>query len=184
MNGRLTAHQDRRLLPIVRGREVHDLGSGNCVLASRLIDHGARYVYAVDKRYKHEKLEGLPPRVQQVGEYFADWATRWPMIDVAFVSWPQQYAIEGLVTLACVAKTVIYLGSNFDCSACGSPELFRYLRTREVQVHMPDRHNTLIVYGKHLDARRALLPEEYAGLHREGEPYAYGSLSSEPQTAD
>lgn len=171
-------HNQRKLLERhIIGRQVHDLGSGDFVLSRLAIDLGARYVHAVDKRYKHGVLTGLPPRIRPVGEYFADYAKHNRALDVALISWPQQYAVDGLISLACVANTVIYIGSNFDGVSCGPTTLFRYLRTREVVAHLSHEVNSIIVYGKHLTGSRALLPEEYAGLYRE-KVYAYGSLSS------
>lgn len=176
----LSFKQERALRRFVAGREVHDLGAGGLKLSRCLIDLGARYVYAVDKRYKHvtERPEDLPPRIELMGEYFADYAKTHRMLDVAFISWPQQHAIEGLRMLACVATTVVYIGSNFDGNACGNPDLFRYFRTREVLSHVPDRPNTMLIYGRHLSEKRPLLPEEYAGLYPVEEPYEYGSLDA------
>lgn len=175
---KLTCDQSRALEPYVLGRNVHDLGAGDLELSVRLIDLGARFVTAVDKRFMwNEKVPpGLPPRIEVVGSYFVDYAMREKSLDVAFISWPPQHAIEGLVTLACNATTVVYLGSNFGGTICGNKQLFQYFRKREVQIHLPHERNTLIVYGKHIDHRRVLLPEEYAGLNQDGKVLEYGTV--------
>ncbi len=72
------------------------------------------------------------------------------------------------------ARTVIYLGSNFDGVSCGSEEMFHELSRREVLALVPHKFNSLIVYGSQRVQRR-LLPEEYAGLHRDATGwFAYG----------
>jgi hypothetical protein len=58
---------------------------------------------------------------------------------------------------------VIYLGKCTDWSMCGTPEMWRALRKREILVVSPDRYNTLIVYGPNEIERKAVL-EEIAGI--------------------
>jgi hypothetical protein len=50
---------------------------------------------------------------------------------------------------------------------CGYDGLWRALTAREVLTHIPDRRNTLIVYGPASRPNGRLLPEEYAALHQE-----------------
>lgn len=175
MRGRLSVEQCSVLTQYLKGRVVHDLGAGDLTLAGGLLELGARHIVAVDADYRWHK----PPvsiQVTLVGAYFDAYVATEPEIDVAFVSWPEQYAIQGLRSLVQRAKTVIYLGSNFDGTVCGSFDLWTHLRLRQVLATEPDRKNTLIVYGE-LGPRRPLLPEEYSALRCEMDDIRqFGSL--------
>jgi hypothetical protein len=160
--GNILPTQSKRIRPHVSGRKVHDLGCGHdLILSHELIDLGATEVVAVDT-YLPTQVEERPlnKSVRYIRNSFENVDD---VVDVAFVSWPSSHHSPGLIRLLSSASTVIYLGTCMDGLLCGSPELFRYLATREVLEHEPDRHNTLIVYGEK-KVNRSLLPEELAGI--------------------
>lgn len=161
MYGRLSDAQRAVVARHVAGKTVHDLGAGRLGLAATLIELGAKKVLAVDK----EPAWTNTPKtgVQYVRGYFRDYAPS--SIPVAFASWPQN-AATGLHRLLEQAPCVIYLGSNVDWSSCGYPLMWQQLSAREVLEHVPDRPNTLIVYGP-ARIERPGLPEEYAALDQE-----------------
>lgn len=148
----------------VSGRRVHDLGAGDCSLSVELIGLGAMEVVAIDK-------EAMPrvdiPELRQVRSKFLDVAAALveKPAEVAFVSWPVNNNVPGLVTILSEAEKVIYVGKNTDGSACGWPGLFKIaLVTREILDHVPERRNTLIVYGGFSEGDRPLVSEEIAAL--------------------
>ncbi len=163
--GKLTDEQEAVVRNFVAGYNVHDLGAGQLGMAAKLRDLGAHTVTAVDKIYRY--LPFSPPTlVTLVGEYFEEYAAHGHYIDVAFVSWPEAWRLDGIVDLLRTARVVIYLGSNFDGTACGTEDMFRHLSRRNVLALVPHKWNSLIVYGNDIVQRR-LLPEEYAALNRD-----------------
>lgn len=176
---RLSPEQTEALRRHVKGRVVHDLGAGLCNLSVALLDLGAKRVIAIEK----EKMPVLDrPGLVQVRASFQDAAGSedvehaWGRaeierarefvrsIDVAFLSWPPNYPVPGLLDLLERARSVVYVGKNTDSSACGWGRLFRLaLIPRRVLAHVPDPKNTLIVYGRVAGPRR-LLGEEFAAL--------------------
>ena len=68
---------------------------------------------------------------------------------------------------------VIYVGSNTSGNSCGTNALFAHFRERDVLAYVPERRNTLIVYGLRLPEPRALVHwEEHPSLF-EGECVAF-----------
>lgn len=187
--GKLTDEQEAVLRQFVMGYNVHDIGAGQLGLARKLIELGAHTVTAVDRVYAdfrnnnfNDCAPWVPPLpgITLVGEYFEEYARHGHFIDVAFVSWPEVYNQDRIVDLLRGARTIIYLGSNFDGTACGSEEMFRYLSQRNVLALVPHRRNSLIVYGNEHVTRR-LLPEEYAAPCRSSIGYlVYGDKMDEP----
>lgn len=158
--GQLNESQLKALGPLVHGKVIHDLGAGDLGLALELLKLGAAKVIAIDKEYNRTSFEDVPPEIELRHQYFQDMHDE---IDTAFVSWPANYD-NGLLRVLMQTKTIIYLGKNTDGSACGIPDLFRYLATRKVDTHVPSRYNTLICYTDHLDEQRQLLHEEAAAI--------------------
>lgn len=158
--GKLTQAQMRAVHGIVKGRVVTDIGAGNGHLSVALVGLGAAEVIAVDRDLVSL---GTLPKVRPVIAHFCEYKEE---IDVAFMSWPPQYGAQGLAEAAARAETVIYLGSNVDGSVCGPNDLWQVLRFREVLVYLPDRKNTLLVYGRK-EGKRPLMPEEFAALNME-----------------
>ena len=181
--GKLNDEQEAVVRQYVAGYNVHDLGAGQLGMAQKLIELGAHTVTAIDKIYSYSRPPwSPPPGVTLVGEYFEEYARHGHFVDVALVSWPEAYNSPqaGIVTLLKEARIVIYLGSNFDGTACGSEEMFRFLSQREVLALVPNKFNSLIVYGRELVHRR-LLPEEYAALNRDKAYCVYGAEIEELQ---
>lgn len=178
--GQLTDEQEAIVRQYVAGYNVHDIGAGQLGLSKKLLELGAHTVTALDKDYNHRLhlyQTGLP--ITLVGETFEEYARHGHFIDVAFVSWPETYQQFGIVQLLRDARITIYLGSNFDGTACGSKEMFEQLVMQEVLATVPHRWNTLIVYGNRRVVRRPLM-EELAALRRDdGPPYAY-SMYGDP----
>lgn len=173
--GELTPPQQATLAHWVLGKHVHDLGAGDTKLSRKLLELGAVHVTAVDKSYPASKSK--PLGLDLVAAWFHEYKAP---IEVAFLSWPTPlylfppapHYIQGLVDLCASAPIVAYLGSNFG-SRCGNVELWQHLGTRRVLGHVPDRRNTLIVYGSQ-GARipgQGLLPEEKAALYRDAIPF-------------
>jgi len=160
--GRLSPEQADAVKAHVEGKVVHDLGAGLCELAVEIARLGAKKVIAVDK-------EPMPivddPRVERRQGYFGCVAA--DVIDVAFVSWPQNQESIVLLRLLEYAESVVYLGSNTGGNACGWPGLFESFLHRRVAVYVPERPNTLIIYRERLKKPRKLEDakgEEYTAI--------------------
>lgn len=164
--GTLTKEQAKYVQHFVAGRVVTDLGAGDCELARLLKKLGASKVIAVDKNGPIMKES---KGVSCVRSYFSDY--REP-IDVAFLSWPINWHVEGLIPALARASTVIYLGKTTDGMMCGWLTMWRHLSARTVLAEYPNPNNTLIVYGAPCGPR-ALLPDEEAGLDKSGRVHDY-----------
>jgi len=157
--GRLYPSQRNFVEHAVRGKVVHDLGAGFLGLAHELLNLGATEIIAIDRF----EMPEATANIKRLQGYFHDYHEP---IDTAFVSWPINWQDLGLLEAIDRASTVIYLGSNHDGNMCGFHEFWAHLRQREVLAHVPERRNTLIVYGpKHVE--REELPEEHAALNTE-----------------
>jgi hypothetical protein len=163
--GSVLPEMDTILAPLVRGQEVWDLGAGTTLGgAHHLLDLGAAKVIAVDKSaIPKAACKGRP--IPRVHSYFHDVSVPEAGIKVALLAWPENHRLVGLIKILRRCETVIYLGSNVGGNACGWSELWDYFHFREVVAYVPDRRNSLIVYGRHTDPehRRPLLGEEAAG---------------------
>lgn len=163
-HGRLTRTMERQIATVIRGREVWDMGAGDLTHARKLVELGASKVIAVDKGYAdhHE----APAGIEMVGAYYEHITLPEGIIDVMFLSWPTNTpAIHGLLPLIEVARTVIYLGCNTGGTSCGTPEMWMRLASRSILAHVPNRQNTLIVYGDYLtEGGRKFVLEERGGL--------------------
>jgi hypothetical protein len=167
-HGRLTEEQERVLQDYVHGEIVFDLGAGDCSLAAYIHHLGASHVVAIEK----ENLISLCPdeiegRRLRFSELATELLARGETIDVSFISWPINRYMPALNTLVQLSRVVIYLGSNTNGNACAGPRFFQELLHREVLEYIPDRSNTLIVYGDVLESPRSLSEargEEFASL--------------------
>lgn len=191
--GVLNDTQTAEVKKVVQGRVVHDLGAGDLALAHLLIQLGAKKVVAIDRRRQlsartlnkdgpiefhlmdHDTYvsmqmratldEGLRQGYEKVSPPPARFAQP-ETPDVVFMSWPYNMPDNGLLLLASMAKTVIYLGQNLGGTACGFPELFQHFVTRELVSHVPSVQNSLIILGSTLDNPREPVTEETGGLDR------------------
>ncbi len=167
--GHLTEEMFRVLGEHVAGRVVYDLGAGDLGRTCDLVDLGAAKVIAVDKHtwrcerrpspskveFRWETFEGLLNDLDHEGTQ---------SFEVAFLAWPINEALPGLLQILRRAEVVCYLGMNDGCTACGWPDLYAYLATRQVLAEVNSRRNDLLIYGAHLERRRHLRPEESRGL--------------------
>jgi hypothetical protein len=83
---------------------------------------------------------------------------------VAFISWPTNRELKGLIEIASECGTIIYIGKNTDGTCCAWPEFFEFLRERKVMQYIPDRLNCCIIYGGWCSKRKYVRHEEAAGL--------------------
>lgn len=157
--GRLSDDQTAVLAKRIEDRVVHDLGAGHCALALRLARLGAKKVIAVDKKPMPTVDD---PRVETRQGFYGSVAT--DTIDVGFVSWPETKESIVLLQLLQHAVSVVYLGKNTDSTACGWPALFKSFLDRKVLAYVPERPNTLIVYGEKLKRPRKPRGEEHAAI--------------------
>lgn len=170
--GRLYQRLDRAgpvLQEAVQGRRVWDLGAGTGAHADYLLDLGAASVVAVEKERAHwpdETRAGLEWRCTTFKELLLDLLTTREPIDVAFVAYPINYPVLGLIPLLQRARTVIYYGSNDMGTSCGWPELFRILLDRPVEAHLTWERprEALTVYGLPSLERRG--PGQYTDEER------------------
>lgn len=162
----------------VRGRVVHDLGAGNLSLARYAIELGAAHVHAVDQRADWTRSR-VPDRVEAHCTSFRKWHQKCRRdrvdIDLALVSWPSVTMSDSLIDLLRDSRRVLYLGKNTDGTSCGTPELWGYLRHREVLAHVPHPANTLLLYGATCPLRDLVYGEERGGLEgkRFGRIYSF-----------
>lgn len=148
--GSLCPGQERTLAPFIRDKVVADLGCGNGSLSDKLDAMGAAKCLRIDK------TQAPITRLFQEGPGDL-------VYDVAFVSWPSNnQSATALIPWLMRAEIVVYLGSNFDGTACGTREFFAYLQMRELLAYVPDRANSLIIVGKPLEISRPPTDEELA----------------------
>ena len=182
--GSLSLEQSNCVEKHVRGEVVYDIGCGPLLhLSYELRGMDPKKVVAIDTKefpqryYQGGKspamwphsavpainwVEGLPPLYIVRGTATEDNVEK---DQVLFFSWPIFFS-ETYDSLLPSAKKVIYLGQNWGGTSCGSSRFWDELRKREVLDLIPERSNTLIVYGRHLtDAElkdRSYIPEEHA----------------------
>ncbi len=161
MFGRLNDKQAQTVRRFVEGRTVHDLGAGSLSLARDLIGLGAEKVVAVDCHFPERVRKTA--KVEMVQRAFADFEG---CPEVAVVSWPVNWAGIGLAEIVARTPVVLYVGTNTGGTACGGDDLWDHLVTREVLAYVPDRENTLIVYGPNR-ATRPLYGEELAARNND-----------------
>ena len=159
----LTDAQTKALRNAVHGKVVADLGCGHGRLSATMTDLGATTVHAVDK----EDFRVRHPHVVWHRSYFQHWDHP-KDIEVAVLSWPINNSLVGLVTLLHRFPYVVYLGKNTEGSACGNPDLFRYLSGRESLLCVTDRRNTLVHYGPNPRKDQTLHHEEWSAFYQDG----------------
>jgi hypothetical protein len=159
MWGRPSVEQLEVIRGYVKGERVHDLGAGDGALANEIARLGATEVVALDVVSGAERRPHA--RVTRVYSDFAEYADS---VDVAFVSWPVQYAFS-LADITARARLVVYLGKNTDGTSCGPEVFWMQMVKRQVLAHAPEFLNTLIVYGAPT-LIRPRLPEEIGALDK------------------
>lgn len=164
--GQLHPEAQEIVAQLVRDKEVWDLGAGFGDFCRRLLRLGARKVVAIEKAWKQHPPDFGTLNIDVRAEYFKDVEPPSEGIEVAFLSWPFNIRMEGLIELLKASETVIYLGSNAQGNACGYPELFEHFRSREIKAYIPSLNDTFILYGPaDLETPRIELKgEEYAAI--------------------
>lgn len=148
------------------GLRVIDLGAGGFTTA-RLLKGHAQSVTLVDRDWPHavrEVLAGtrhptgpLTPmqHARVVDARFSEILVEPGSYDVAILAWPLNRYLPGLIEILVNIPSVVYLGCNWNGSACGDGVLFKHLITRPVGVEAANAANALTVYGAPLP------PEEW-----------------------
>jgi hypothetical protein len=172
--GKLTMAMRHAMHSHVKNKRVFDLGAGDLSLSKILLGMGAKAVVAIDKELTEPKttVKGLETfRGSFLDFVDSSGPVRKPTkAGVAFLSWPSNHKMNGLLELVDRCSTVVYLGKNTDGSACAWPEFFGVMAFRPVLEHVPHKRNTLIVWGKKdMKLGRAFLREERAGMDQSKE---------------
>ena len=146
MRFRLSDHQLRQLKPYVKDQSILDLGAADLSGSELLLDLGAQDVLAVDRnRMPTPSSNRITTRVAQFHQLEE---TR----PVVLASWIVNWQVNLERSLE-AAELVISISKNTDGSSCGYREMWELLRRREVMLHVPERINTLTVYGPCLTDR-------------------------------
>lgn len=161
MYGNITPAMWEQIRPFIQDKTVWDLGAGDLQYSHRLVAEGACNVIAVDKELMPA---GRSPQIQTLQMLFADIVVPPSGINVAFMSWPQNTRLLGLVRILQQSQIVIYVGCNTNGTACGNEEVFTHLRQRTILSDVRLRANTLLIYGGACTDPRTLHPEEKAAL--------------------
>lgn len=160
----------------VKGKVVIDVGAGDLSLSKQLLKLGAKKIIAVDKQLPSKtSVQGI----ELVPSYFHEFVRTRKRWDVAFISWPVNWEIEGLVPIIHRSETVILLSKNTDGTACGFKHMWQTLARREIEYAIPHIRNWLHIYSGEVDEPRKLTGEEEAALDTM-EEYAYWSKLDEP----
>ena len=172
----MTIEQKSVLKEVIFGRTVLELGCGDGSLAMWCAQH-ASHVTAVDR---YPDFPAIPPENITFKSLYFDACV--DLADVLLLSWPPNYNCNGLMHHVYKHATIAYLGKNTDGTACGSNEMWGTLVRRDLIKSVPDRKNTLLIYGKCLNWVASLRDEEeLAGLSNNGffKYIPYGSMVDE-----
>jgi hypothetical protein len=163
--GRFNDEQRWALFDAVRLQYVVDLGAGSlehAILMSNMsasvtaVDMGDLDTRQLVRAWKSCPIT-LAPRTT-----FKDFVPA-PHARVCLLSWPYSGVLDGLLPLLNQFDRIVVLSKNTDGTACGWPGLYQYLATRELDVYLPDRRNTMMVYGS-CHVVRPPRGEERAGM--------------------
>lgn len=162
--GKLTPKMKEAIRPYVEDKIIVDLGAGDLTQAKILCELGAYTVHAVDKTLPYIE----PDCIYTYDTYFRNMPA-FEDATVVFISWPlPSLDFRELEPLFERVDYIIYLGSNYDGTVCGTPAMFRYLLSREIEQHIFHRMNDLIIYGRKLGYERVPIRAELAGIdHRQ-----------------
>jgi len=156
------------LTTFTQGKNVLDIGGYTGALGSLLLkDYAAKSVCSYDKS------ESTPSNTKGLtfkNGYFNALDRNWVSTFDAFtLSWPSNNnAVDCLPFKLPSQGQLLYIGTNFGGTACGSEGLWNYLSSLEVVAYISNPANSFIVYD--LGQKRkdpVLLCEEYAALHQE-----------------
>lgn len=149
----------------VEGRKVLDLGAGDGSHSRALVRAGASEVVAADVLYHRfsDSMPAIPDVRVMLFNYNKDALQE--AFDVIYLSYPVNRSSSSpkLLETLSTAPVIIYHGCNVGGCACGSPDLFKYLATREVLGCEVIENVTTIVYGPG-PRTTGLVEEEWAAL--------------------
>lgn len=172
--GKMNEPQMRVVQEAVKGKTVFDLGAGDYTNSLILRGLGATRVVAIDKEFfgpTNKPMKGVTQFQMTFEAFLHVQRTKLQKVDfpkgddVAFLSWPSNHEMKGLLDLLSWFNCIIYLGKNTDGTACAWPEFFRTMQKRPVLSYVPHRRNTLIHYGATFQKlERGMKGEELAGM--------------------
>ena len=82
-----------------------------------------------------------------------------------FISWPVNRITAGVIPLCNLAPMLIYIGCNYEGTACGTKALSTHIAYRELLEAVPHRRNTLLILGEPIaQMREHLTIEDVGGL--------------------
>ena len=139
MRFRLSHDQIRQLEPFVKDQSILDLGTAELTGSELLLELPARDVLAVDRnKMPKPSSSAITTRVELFHNLEA---TRPAVLASWIVNWPVniEHHLE--------AAELISISKNTDGSSCGYPAMWDILVQREILLHVPERRNTLTVYG-------------------------------------
>lgn len=139
--GRLSERQQEFISRTLAGQEVTDLGCGFGSLAIDLLRLGASRVVAIDSL---QPRESFPEGITFVRADYNK-IQRLPT-EIVFLSWPSERGSPPAELLV-QAPMLVYLGKNTDNVICGDGQLWRHMLSRPVLAYVPDKWNSLLVYG-------------------------------------
>lgn len=151
---RLSDEQTAELEPFVKDRSILDLGAGWLEGSRAMLELGARDVLAVDR---HSMPAPGSSAITTRTVHFADLEETRPVILASWiVNWPVDIERHLMA-----AELVISVSKNTDGASCGYPQMWNLLRKREILLYLPERQNTLTVYGPK-EVHRSPVGEELA----------------------
>jgi hypothetical protein len=172
--GKMNEEQMKVIQGAVKDKTVFDLGAGDYTNSLILRGLGASRIVAIDKEFfgpTNRPTKGVTQYQMTFKAFLHVQRTKLQKVDfpkrgdVAFLSWPANYEMKGLLDLLSWFDTIIYLGKNTDSTACAWPEFFRVMQKRPVLSYVPHRRNTLIHYGAtDRKLERGMKGEELAGM--------------------
>lgn len=164
--GQITPDMESIIKLYIKDRIVYDFGAGSCSLSIEMVRMGAKMVYAIDKNIGSLEDE----KMVKISMAFDEHLAIRPLVkddSIAFISWPANYPMKGLLESLEVFKTIIYIGKNTDGSSCAWPVFFGLMMSRKLLEHIPDKQNTMLIWGEGMgNATRPPVKEERAGMDR------------------
>jgi len=167
MYGNYTNEQRTLIQETVKDQDVIDLGCGIDMGWIPILMKTARSVIGVDKELRYGAVYP-DKRVTLHRTHYHNYKGVVPK--VAFLSWPPNYELKGLIDILIQVDVIIYNGSNRSPVACGFSDLYAYFLLRELiryeEYNLSEWKNTnLIVLGKPDGRIRRPVDEEILGMH-------------------
>jgi hypothetical protein len=154
-----------------------DLGGLDGTLGLKLLSLGATKVTSFDKECVEEfSTKKVHPFLEFKSGYFNELSQEYTSkFDGFSLSWPANASSLDIIPRILPSKgQLLYIGHNFDGTACGSNGLWSWLTSKHIVAHHSAISNTIILYdlARSRSAEQGLLCEEYAALNQ-SEVYDY-----------